>query len=178
MQKRKVARVAGFIASAGLTVGLIGAAGAATGAYFQDAESGTIRGTVGTIQIDNQTSTNLRFEKLLPGESATRGATFVNNGNREQDVYLDLGGVRGYTDKQVTDALNALAFTVNDELVTSTQPVLLAEGVTPGGTVGFELTITVPAGLTWEQVAPHLTTLNSAVLDYQVVATQPGEPVR
>ncbi len=178
MQKGKVARVAGFVASAGLTVGLIGAAGAATGAYFQDAEAGTIRGTVGTIQIDNETSTSLVFEKMLPGESATRSATFVNEGNREQDVYFDLGSVPGISDAQLADALAAVGFAVNGTPVTSTAPVAIASGLAPGATVGIDVSITVPAGVTWDQVAPHVATMNAAVLGYQVVATQPGQPVR
>lgn len=177
MQKSKVARVAGFIATAGLTVGLIGAAGAATGAYFQDAESGNIRGTVGTIQIDNEGSTNLSFDKILPGETVTRTAKFINDGNREQDVHFDLGSATGLSDAQLLAALQATSFKVNGEAVTSLNAVRIASKVAPGATVTVKLSVTAPANATWEQVGPLVNMINNAVLGYQVVATQPDQPV-
>lgn len=100
MQKNRAVRLTAFIGSAALTAGLAGLAVAGTGAYFTDAEAGTISATMGTIKIDTSGGDDgvvgkIAFTNMLPGETQAKTINFGNTGSRAQDVWLvftsDLG---------------------------------------------------------------------------------------
>jgi hypothetical protein len=87
MKKSTILRAGGFIGSAGLTVALVGAGAAGTGAYFSDTEVGSVSGTYGSIEID-ATDTTIAFENMLPGEAQKKLVTFKNSGKNTQDVWI------------------------------------------------------------------------------------------
>jgi hypothetical protein len=107
MRNTSIARTVGFIGAAGITVALVGAAAAGTGAYFTDSKAGTISGTMGTISVtgyDGGGSDHLdmTFTKMLPGQSQDRTIRYQNTGDSNQDVWVvfdqaDLGTHDGNT---------------------------------------------------------------------------------
>jgi hypothetical protein len=111
LSKSTLLRVGGFIGSAAVTAGLVGAAVTGTGAYFSDAKSGTITGTMGSIAIAGSNGSandlGITFDKMLPGEAQSKTITFQNTGSNNQDVWVvfdqdDLGDGNG------TKGLNSL----------------------------------------------------------------------
>ncbi len=65
----------------------------ATGAYFSDAKSGTITGTIGSIQITGSGGSgadnlDLAYTNMLPGEPPTVTSHFTNSGANAEDVWI------------------------------------------------------------------------------------------
>jgi hypothetical protein len=123
MRKSRIARTAGFIGTAGLTVALIGAAAAGTGAYFTDSKSGTISGTMGSIKITGYDgggtdALDMTFTKMLPGEGQDRTVRYQNTGENNQDVWVvfdqtDLGTHDGNTGLNSLGSYAAIHVTAN-----------------------------------------------------------------
>lgn len=167
---RKATKITGFLGSAALTAGLLGAAAAGTGAYFQDAEAGTITGTVGTIQI-NASNMDVAFDKVLPGEPQLRSAVVTNVGNRAQDLYIQ------FDNPEINALLQYASLQVNGVEVTGSGAVLLASGLGVGASQDIDLRLEVDSTVT-EAVYPYVTQIANAELDFTVTATQPGQAPR
>jgi hypothetical protein len=65
----------------------------ATGAYFKDANAGTISGTVGSVAVRTwggagADGLDFAFVNLLPGEPQTVTGNFQNTGTSSQDIWL------------------------------------------------------------------------------------------
>ena len=93
MLKSRGARVGAFIATMGASAALIGVSVHATGAYFSDTRSGTITGTIGSIEVDTsggggQDGLDFNFDNMLPGEPQTAHGSYKNTGANNQDVYI------------------------------------------------------------------------------------------
>lgn len=171
MRKSKAARVAGFVASAGLTVGLIGAAGAATGAYFTDEAPGTITGTVGSILVSGNFDTN--FGTVLPGDTVQKSVWAKNDGNSPQDVWVEFPGEIAY--------LNGYGvFSVNGHVITSGDAVKVASNVAPNGSVELKLKLAVSGGIDNEEGGVTINgdtapTNRTGTVPFTVIATQVGQ---
>jgi len=64
-----------------------------TGAFFSDAKSGTLTGTIGSIKITGSGGTganglDLSYSNMLPGEPQTATAQFTNSGLNAEDVWI------------------------------------------------------------------------------------------
>jgi hypothetical protein len=93
MMKSKVARVSAFVATLGVSAGLVGAAVQTTGAYFSDSKAGSVTGTIGSIKVTGSGGSgadalDLSFSNMLPGERQTVSAAYQNTGANPQDVWL------------------------------------------------------------------------------------------
>jgi hypothetical protein len=93
VSRSTIVRIAGFIGSVGLTAGLVGAAVTGTGAYFSDAKSGNISGTMGSINVEGHDGSGadqlgMTFTDMLPGEAQTKTVRFANTGKNAQDVWV------------------------------------------------------------------------------------------
>lgn len=108
MNKSTTIRIVGFVGSLGATAALVGAAASGTGAYFSDAKSGNIAGTMGSIKITaydggGANATDISFTNMLPGEAQDKTVRYQNTGKNTQDVWLvfnqsDLGDFDHSTD--------------------------------------------------------------------------------
>lgn len=184
------------MATAGVTVALMGVAAAGTGAYFTDSKSGTITGTMGTIKVtgyDGGGADNLdiSFTKLLPGESQDRSIRFQNTGENSQDVWVvfqssdlhNLNTLGSYGEVHVK-ANGAAVFdsaNLNDGYPCGTvspgfpdicplpSQIRLASNVNPGD-VG-SMTFTFKAGEKFKNGVQGLPVVS---LRYKIVATQNG----
>jgi len=86
-------RVAVFAGALVGSAGLVTAAAAATGAYFNDTQSGTVTGTIGSIKVTTSggsggDSLNFNFANMLPGDYQTSTVHYSNSGTNTEDVYL------------------------------------------------------------------------------------------
>ncbi len=110
MSHGKAWRVGGFIAALGASAGLIASATGATGAYFNDAKSGTIKGTIGSIRVTTSGGSDgygsdggldFNFENMLPGGSfsdSTATVHYANSGSNAEDVYVVFPNATGASD--------------------------------------------------------------------------------
>lgn len=196
----RAARIGGFLGATGMTAALVGAAVAGTGAYFTDAEAGTVTGTMGSIEID-ATYTTIAFENMLPGEPQEHVVQYRNTGMNNQDVWVvfdqdDLGDFDSATDEgKVNDfgryaeihlySFGAPRFesaNLNDDAGTCPpgagdpacnplpKQVLLASNLAPGAT--GDMTFNLRPGAAFKSQA--LYGVDWFNLDYQIVATQHG----
>lgn len=93
MRMKMKMRAFSLVASVGLLGGTAFVASGQTGAYFSDTHSGTIAGTIGTIQVtpgggggaDNM---DIAFSNLLPGTPQVVSATYSNSGSSTEDVWV------------------------------------------------------------------------------------------
>lgn len=106
------------------TVALLGGtawiASGTTGAYFSDTHTGSIAGTIGSIQVhvdggSSTTAPRLTFDKMLPGVSQTVQVSYKNTGVNHQDVWIVFN--------------NATALSALNNLGTYGQASLSANGV-------------------------------------------------
>ena len=93
MIKSKAGRFGAFIATLGMSAGLIGTAVHATGAYFSDSKSGAVAGTIGSIKVSTSGGTgtdglNFNFANMLPGTPQTATFSYQNTGANAEDVWL------------------------------------------------------------------------------------------
>lgn len=82
-----------LLASVSLLGGVAWVAAGTTGAYFSDTHSGTITGTLGTIQVTpgggtGADSTDFTFSNMLPGAAQTATVSYTNSGSSPEDVYI------------------------------------------------------------------------------------------
>jgi hypothetical protein len=86
-------KIAGMTASAAIVLGLAATASGATGAFFSDAHSGTITGSLGTISVavnggNAGSDTNFQFTDMLPAVPQTIEVNFGNTGINAEDVWV------------------------------------------------------------------------------------------
>jgi hypothetical protein len=86
---RVVATAASLCAAGGLAV----AASGATGAYFTDANNGTVTGSIGTVTVatgggSGADHLDFNFKNLMPGVAQSAKVTYKNTGSAPQDIYL------------------------------------------------------------------------------------------
>jgi hypothetical protein len=93
MQKKKAARLAGFIGALCASGALVGIGVAGTGAYFTDSHNGTINASTGHIKVAIDPSNGqLNFENLLPGDYATQRVNYtaqvLGGSGASEDIWL------------------------------------------------------------------------------------------
>lgn len=86
-------RLAAFIGALTGSAALITAATGATGAYFNDTQSGTVTGNIGSIKVITSggagtDSLDFNFTNMLPGDYQTATVHYTNSGKNTEDVYL------------------------------------------------------------------------------------------
>ncbi|MHB8380074.1 MAG: hypothetical protein ACYDB2_09210 [Acidimicrobiales bacterium] len=81
------------MATLAVSVALLGGtalvASGQTGAYFSSSAGGGITGTIGTINVTNQSSSYISFSDLLPGSPQTLQMNYQNSGNSPADVWIN-----------------------------------------------------------------------------------------
>ena len=87
MNKKKTARVAGFVGALGASALLLGAAANTTGAYFTDSHDGAINSSTGQVKVDT-TDLQLNFDQLLPGEYKTQRVDYTARGTGTEDIWM------------------------------------------------------------------------------------------
>jgi hypothetical protein len=87
MNKKKTARVAGFVGALGASALLLGAAANTTGAYFTDSHDGAINSSTGQVKVDT-TDLQLNFDQLLPGEYKTQRVDYTARGTGSEDLWM------------------------------------------------------------------------------------------
>lgn len=93
MRLTKKWRIVAFAGALAGSAGLVTAAAAATGAYFNDTQSGTVTGTIGSIKVSTSGGTgnnnlDFNFANMLPGDFQTSTVHYTNSGKNAEDVYL------------------------------------------------------------------------------------------
>lgn len=93
MRLGKKWRIGLFVGALAGSVGLVTAAAGATGAYFNDSQSGTVTGTIGSIKVSTAggsggSGLDFDFANMLPGDFQTSTVHYTNSGNNTEDVYL------------------------------------------------------------------------------------------
>jgi hypothetical protein len=92
VSKKQFFKVTGFISTLAAGTALVASAATGTGAYFTDSVSGTISGTMGSIDIQagdgGPAATTINFTKMLPGETGKQEVAFKNTGQNPQDVWV------------------------------------------------------------------------------------------
>lgn len=93
MFKSKSRRAVAFLATVGVSVGLVGVAASTTGAYFSDTRTGSVSGTIGSIKVATSGGSGtdglgFTFTNMLPGEPQTVTGTYQNTGANNEDVWL------------------------------------------------------------------------------------------
>ena len=107
MNKRRTARLAGFVGAVGVSAALVAAASSGTGAYFTDSHGGNLTASSGRLTISAD-STNINFAGLNPGQDKTQTINYSVNGNSttNADVWLvfdDGAGYGAFTGAKTTD---------------------------------------------------------------------------
>jgi hypothetical protein len=88
MQKLKAARLAGFVGALGASAVLLGAAATTTGAYFTDAEDGSVSAKSGSLTLDKNNDYTLNFDNLVPGEYKSKEVGYHTGGDATEDIWL------------------------------------------------------------------------------------------
>jgi hypothetical protein len=87
MDKKKTARVAGFVGALGASALLLGAAANTTGAYFTDSHTGQLNAGTGHVTVDT-TDLTLNFDNLLPGAYKTQRVDYTARGTDAEDIWM------------------------------------------------------------------------------------------
>jgi hypothetical protein len=90
MARLRKALTAGALGAA--SVALIAAATGTTGAYFSDAQGGTITGAVGSVHLATS-NTTFSWTNMMPGEPKSASVDFQNTGTGNQDFYIVFNNV-------------------------------------------------------------------------------------
>jgi len=161
------------------TIAMMGAtafvASGATGAFFTDAESGTLTGNLGSIQVDT-TNMDFTLSNLLPGEPQSVSVTFTNAGLNPQDLYLvfDADAVNELVGFGAAISIVRADTTVlwnSPYWAPITSPLMIHDNVASGASGTFTATLTIDPSM----VAPNsVTPLPDVSIDYEIVATQVG----
>jgi hypothetical protein len=93
MLKTVKSRGLALVATVALLGGTAWVASSTTGAYFSDTHTGSISGSIGSIQVTPSGGTgaehmNLSFTNMLPGEPQTVTVKYKNTGANPQDVWI------------------------------------------------------------------------------------------
>ena len=93
MRLGKKWRIGVFVGALAGSVGLVTAAAGATGAYFNDSQSGTVTGTIGSIKVTTaggggSNGLDFNFANMVPGDFQTSTVHYANTGQNAEDVYL------------------------------------------------------------------------------------------
>ena len=89
MQKKTLAKLAGFGLALTCTGGLVAYAAGSTGAYFTDSHPGSINASIGSVGVNITPSDGqLNFTGLLPGVDQTKTIDFQSTGTGPQDIWL------------------------------------------------------------------------------------------
>lgn len=93
MRKKRFWRAAVFAGTLAGSAALVAAASGATGAFFNDSQSGTVTGNIGSILVSTSGGSgsnglDFNLSNMLPGVPQTVTAHFTNTGKNAQDVYL------------------------------------------------------------------------------------------
>lgn len=95
MNKKKTARVAGFVGALGTSALLLGAAANTTGAYFTDSHDGTLQATRGHLTVTTS-DLYLNFADLVPGEYQDKQIDYTTNSSTTEDIWLQFVPGTGY----------------------------------------------------------------------------------
>jgi len=175
-------RSVALIATIALMGGTAFVASGATGAYFSDTNTGTITGSLGSIELDTSGGggadlLDFTLNGLLPGVPRTVTVGFSNVGISPQDVYLVL-------DSAAVTTLNSFGGWATITVVRGdgtviwdssgptpfSSPMLVRGNIAPGSAGSFAATLTISPGVT----APNLSPATVATVAYDMVATQVG----
>lgn len=85
MRLGKKWRIGVFVGALAGSVGLVTAAAGATGAYFNDSQSGTVTGTIGSIKVttaggNGNDGLDFNFANMVPGDFQTSTVHYANTG--------------------------------------------------------------------------------------------------
>jgi hypothetical protein len=105
MLKTVKTRGLALLATVALLGGTAWIAAGTTGAYFSDTHTGTINGSIGSIQVAANGSTgaalsDVSFKDMLPGVAQTVTINYKNTGKNVQDVWIS------FTNATALSALN------------------------------------------------------------------------
>ncbi|MHB1433063.1 MAG: hypothetical protein ACYCVZ_13205 [Streptosporangiaceae bacterium] len=120
---RLVAFTGALVGSAGLVV----AAATATGAYFNDTQSGTVSGNFGSIHVTTSGGTgtdslDFSMTNMLPGQWQTITVHYKNTGLNTEDVYLvfntadalhAVNNLGQYGEAKITSGSNTIFYSTN-----------------------------------------------------------------
>ncbi len=95
MDKKKTARVAGFVGALGASALLLGAAANTTGAYFTDSHDGTLQASRGHLKVYTS-DLNLNFADMVPGEYQTKQIDYSTSSSTTEDIWLQFVPGAGY----------------------------------------------------------------------------------
>jgi hypothetical protein len=116
MNKSTTLRLAGFVATAGVTAALVGVAVPSTGAYFTDSHNLAVHSTNGTVKVSTSAA-SLSFDNILPGEYQPKTLSYTAHGTSPEDIWLVPS-----TDKNVTLPTNSGAVSTADLLGSTADP--------------------------------------------------------
>ncbi|MCO8127001.1 CalY family protein [Acidimicrobiia bacterium EGI L10123] len=189
MNKRKIGRLAGFVAAAGMTAGLVGGGVSMTGAYFQDTETGSIQGSTGEVDIKmaSGTTLNTNFANLMPGGApSSKTYTVKNVGTEAVDLYVDLSagmppGLTAADAATLQSQCGYLTFAITGDLGSTTLDACQLFTMAAGGPVkvadnvaaSTARTVTVAASL--DEDAGNVWASRSASGTIELIATQDGQ---
>lgn len=87
MQKKKAARLVGFVGALCASGALVGFSVSGTGAYFTDSHAGQINTTTGHVKV-NTSDLSLNFNGLLPGQYQTQTINYQAAGTGQEDIWM------------------------------------------------------------------------------------------
>ncbi len=90
MSKKNIVKVAGFVGTLGAGAALVATAATGTGAWFTDAENGTMAASTGSLNVDLVAGQrDMSFANLMPGDYQTQSVTYkVSQSSGKSDVWL------------------------------------------------------------------------------------------
>ncbi len=89
MQKKTLAKLAGFGLALTCTGGLVAYAASGTGAYFTDVHPGSINASIGSVGVNvSPANGQLNFAGLLPGVDQPQNIDFQTTGTGPEDIWL------------------------------------------------------------------------------------------
>ena len=109
LQKKKLARLGGFVGALCASGALVGFAVSGTGAYFTDSHNGSVNASTGDVKV-NTSNLTLNFQNLLPGEFKTNTVTYTAAGTEAEDIWLVLptdGSAVAFNGSPSSAAVNA-----------------------------------------------------------------------
>jgi hypothetical protein len=101
MQKKTLAKLAGFGLALTCTGGLVAYAAGSTGAYFTDSHPGSINASIGSVKVNIAPGDGqLNFTGLLPGVDQSKTIDFQTTGSSVEDIWIVFDAdATGHTNK-------------------------------------------------------------------------------
>lgn len=88
MQKKKAARLAGFVGALCASGALVGLTVSSTGAYFTDSHDGNLSASSGHLRVDVSGS-SLNYSGLIPGQDQSKTIGFTPTaGSANEDIWM------------------------------------------------------------------------------------------